>query len=372
MTRRMMGRKKKTTTQPENDNKTSKKDAVLSMLKQKLGKSSFYKLSDKGITQVPAISTKLAGLDYSMGCMGLPLGRILEVWGQESSCKTSWALAMCAAIQDYDEERDIHYIDAEHALSMDMVRVAGLDPDRTYIHQPDNAEEALNTITILAETGVASGIVLDSVAALAPQAEIEGEIGDYAVGVMARLMGQTMRKSKQYCNKNNTILIVINQIRHGIGPYSGETLPGGNAPKFFSSLRYKLKKESFITEGDETIGIEVFFENKKNKVGPPMRHTTLSFYYDRGFSKGASLLDVGVKLGIIQKAGAWFSYGDIRLGQGKKNASEFLESEQVLFDEIYQKFLDKLQPIEHEEEEEDVPMDLQEMQHDDREEDSVS
>jgi recombination protein RecA len=286
---------------------------------------------------VPAIPTGALTLDYALGIGGVPRGRIVEIFGPEASGKTTLTLSIIAEAQK--RGGIAAFIDAEHALDPTYAKKIGVDVDNLFVSQPDTGEQALEIAEHLVRSNAVDVIVVDSVAALVPRAEIEGEMGDQFVGLQARLMSQAMRKLTAAISKSKTCAIFINQIREKIGVMFGspETTPGGRALKFYSSVRIDLRKISTITSGDKVIGSRVRAKIVKNKVAPPFKEAEFDILYDEGISYEGSLIDLGIKFGILTKAGSWISYGDTKLGQGRENARDFLKANPKLAKEIEEK-----------------------------------
>jgi recombination protein RecA len=301
------------------------------------------KLSDKEIEPIAAIPTGSFGLDLALGIGGIPKGRITEIYGPESSGKTTLALSIIAEAQK--QGGIAAFIDAEHALDVIYAKHIGVDVDNLLVSQPDYGEQALEIVETLARSGAVDIIVVDSVAALTPKAEIEGNMGDAQVGVQARLMSQALRKLTAAIHKMNTTVVFINQIRMKIGMMgygSPETTTGGNALKFYSSVRLDVRRIATLKQADKEVGNRVKVKVVKNKVAPPFRIAEFDIMFGKGISREGEILDYGVKLDIIDKSGSWFSYGAIKLGQGKENAKEYLKNHPELAKEIEQKIKDAL------------------------------
>lgn len=320
-----------------------KKAALESAIKQiekSYGKGTVMRLGENTAMNVEAISTGSVTLDIATGIGGLPRGRIIEIYGPESSGKTTLALSVIAQAQKAGGEAA--FIDAEHALDPVYAANLGVDVDSLLVSQPDNGEQALEITETLVRSGALDVVVIDSVAALVPKAEIEGEMGDALVGAHARLMSKALRKLAGVISKSNTVLIFINQLREKVGVVYGnpEVTTGGRALKFFSSLRIEVRKqEQLKAGGGEIVGNHTRCKISKNKVAPPFKEAEFDILYGRGISKHGEIIDLGVKYEIVQKSGAWFSYGDMRLGQGRDNAREFLVVNPQLSDEIEQKII---------------------------------
>jgi recombination protein RecA len=304
--------------------KTSSVDNAINQIHRQFGKGSIMRLGSKVVDRVPAISTGVLSLDIALGVGGFPTGRVTEIFGPESSGKTTLALHVIAEAQK--KGGTAAFIDAEHALDTSYAGRLGVDIDNLLISQPDYGEQALEIAEILIRSGGVEVIVIDSVAALVPRAEIDGNVGDAHVGLQARLMSQAMRKFTGVLNRSNTVLIFINQIRMKIGVMFGnpETTTGGNALKFYSSLRLDIRKISQIKDGQEAIGNRTKVKVVKNKVAPPFKSSEFDIIYGEGISKVGDLLDLAVDNNIVDKSGAWYSYNDERIGQGRENAKRFL------------------------------------------------
>ena len=300
-------------------------ESALAQIERQFGKGSIMKLGDEGAVQeIAASSTGSLGLDIALGIGGLPMGRIVEIYGPESSGKTTLTLH-CVAEQ---QKRGgvCAFVDAEHALDPQYARKLGVDIDELLISQPDTGEQALEITDTLVRSGAVNMVVVDSVAALTPKSELEGDMGDSSVGVQARLMSQAMRKLTGSISRSNCMVIFINQIRMKIGVMFGspETTTGGNALKFYSSVRLDIRRIGAIKDRDEVVGNQTRVKVVKNKVAPPFKQVEFDIMYGEGISKMGELLDLGVKAGVVEKSGAWFSYGDERIGQGRENAKLFL------------------------------------------------
>ncbi len=310
-------------------------DVTKDQIEKKFGKGSIMKLGEHAASvQVAAIPTGSLALDAALGIGGVPRGRIVEIYGPESSGKTTLALQILAEAQAMGGV--VAFIDAEHALDPGYAAKLGVDIDEILISQPDTGEQALEIADMLVRSGAIDVIVVDSVAALVPRAEIEGEMGDTSVGLQARLMSQALRKLAGSLNKSNTTCIFINQLREKIGVMFGnpETTTGGRALKFFATIRIDVRRVDSIKSGTEIVGNRVRAKIVKNKVAPPFRQAEFDLMYGSGISKEGSILDLGVEEGIVAKSGAWYTYGDERLGQGREAAKEFLRENPDLRDEI--------------------------------------
>lgn len=301
-------------------------ESALSQIERNFGKGSVMKLGQSGpITNVAAISTGSLGLDIALGIGGLPRGRVVEIYGSESSGKTTLALHTVAEAQMAGGI--CAFVDAEHALDPLYAGKLGVNLDELLISQPDTGEQALEIVDTLVRSGALDIVVIDSVAALVPRAELEGEMGDVHVGLQARLMSQALRKLTSSIAKSNCMVIFINQIRMKIGVMFGnpETTSGGNALKFYASVRLDIRRIGAIKDRDEVVGAQTRVKVVKNKVAPPFKLVEFDIMYGEGISKVGELLDLGVKVGVVEKSGSWFSYGDQRVGQGRENAKQFLK-----------------------------------------------
>ena len=297
---------------------------AMGQIEKQFGKGSIMKLVEHSSLNVDAISTGSLDLDIALGIGGVPRGRIIEIYGPESSGKTTVALHISAEAQKRGGA--VAFIDAEHALDPSYARNVGVDTENLIVSQPDTGEQGLEITEALVRSGAIDVVVVDSVAALVPRAEIEGEMGDSHVGLQARLMSQALRKLTGTINKSNCIVIFINQLREKVGVMFGnpETTTGGRALKFYSSIRMDVRRIDSIKQGDEIIGNRTRVKIMKNKVAPPFKVAEFDIMYNEGISKVGNIVDVGVKESIVQKSGAWFSYNDIRLGQGRENAKQYL------------------------------------------------
>ncbi len=318
----------------QNEGKKKALDSALAQIERQFGKGSIMKLGDgNAIQEIEASSTGSLGLDIALGIGGLPMGRIVEIYGPESSGKTTLTLH-CVAEQ---QKRGgvCAFVDAEHALDPQYARKLGVDLDELLISQPDTGEQALEITDTLVRSGAVNMVVVDSVAALTPKSELEGDMGDSSVGVQARLMSQAMRKLTGSISRSKCMVIFINQIRMKIGVMFGspETTTGGNALKFYSSVRLDIRRIGQIKDRDEVVGNATRVKVVKNKVAPPFKQVEFDIMYGEGISKMGELLDLGVKAGVVGKSGSWFSYGDERIGQGRENAKQFLrDNERMAFD----------------------------------------
>jgi recombination protein RecA len=301
-------------------------DSALAQIERQFGKGSIMKLGgDSPIEQIEATSTGSLGLDIALGIGGLPKGRVVEIYGPESSGKTTLTLH-CVA-EEQKKGGVCAFVDAEHALDPQYARKLGVDLDELLISQPDTGEQALEITETLVRSGAVSMVVVDSVAALTPKSELEGDMGDAQVGAQARLMSQAMRKLTGSISRSKCMVIFINQIRMKIGVMFGspETTTGGNALKFYSSVRLDIRRIGAIKDRDEVVGNQTRVKVVKNKVAPPFKQVEFDIMYGEGISKNGELLDLGVKAGVVEKSGSWFSYGDERIGQGRENAKQFLK-----------------------------------------------
>ena len=304
--------------------RTKALEAALGQIEKQFGKGSVMKMGEKGDMAIEAVSTGSLALDIALGVGGLPRGRVVEIFGPESSGKSTLAMHVVAEAQR--NGGICAYIDAEHAMDPVYASALGVDIDELLISQPDTGEQALEIADMLIRSGALDIVVIDSVAALTPKAEIEGDMGDTHVGLQARLMSQALRKLTANLNRSKTICIFINQLREKIGVMFGspETTPGGRALKFYSSVRLDIRRIESIKDGAEIVGNRTRVKVVKNKVAPPFRQAEFDIMYGKGISREGSLLDVGVDLGLIKKAGAWFTYDGEQLGQGRENAKQYL------------------------------------------------
>jgi len=315
-------------------------ELAITQIDRQFGKGAIMRMGDRNIEDVPAISTGALALDLALGVGGVPRGRVIEIFGQEGSAKTTICLSIIANAQKNGGVAA--FIDTENALNPSWAEKLGVDIENLLISQPDTGEQALEIVDLLVRSGGVDVVVIDSVAALAPRAEIEGEMGDAHVGLQARLMSQAMRKLSGVVSRTKTCLIFTNQIREKIGIMFGnpETTPGGRALKFYASVRMETRKGATIKEGQVIIGDQIKVTVRKNKVAPPFRQAEFDIMFDEGISKEGNLIDIGVEHKIVQKSGAWLSYGDERLGQGRENAKQYLKEHpdiaQKIEDEIRQ------------------------------------
>ncbi len=317
-----------------NDNKEKALAAALTQIERQFGKGSMMRLGDTDREPIPAISTGSLGLDIALGIGGLPRGRVVEIYGPESSGKTTLTLQVIAEAQKAGGS--CAFIDAEHALDPIYAGNLGVDVDNLLVSQPDTGEQALEICDMVVRSGALDVVVIDSVAALTPKAEIEGDMGDSHMGLQARLMSQALRKMTGNIKNSNTLVIFINQIRMKIGVMFGspETTTGGNALKFYSSVRLDIRRIGSIKEGDEVVGNETRVKVVKNKVAPPFRQAEFQIMYGKGIHHLGEVVDLGVKQGLVEKSGAWYAYKGEKIGQGKKNASLYLEENPHIAEEI--------------------------------------
>ena len=308
------------------DNKRKALSAALSQIEKQFGKGAVLRLGDvSAVRDVEAVSTGSLGLDVALGIGGLPRGRVIEIYGPESSGKTTLTLQVIAEAQKAGGTAA--FVDAEHALDPSYAEKLGVDVDELLVSQPDTGEQALEITDMLVRSGSIDVVVVDSVAALTPKAEIEGDMGDSHMGLQARLMSQALRKLTGNIKRSNTMVIFINQIRMKIGVMFGnpETTTGGNALKFYASVRMDIRRIGAIKKGDEIIGNETRVKVVKNKMAPPFKQAEFQILYGEGISREGEIIDMGVKQGFVDKAGAWYSYNGERIGQGKENVREFLK-----------------------------------------------
>jgi recombination protein RecA len=324
-------------------NKQKALDMAMKQIDKNFGKGTIVRLGDKDIEPIESISTGSLGLDMALGIGGVPVGRVIEIYGPESSGKTTLALQITASAQK--DDKVCAFIDAEHALDVLYAKNLGVDVENLLVSQPDFGEQALDVLETLARSGAVDVIVVDSVAALTPKAEIEGEMGDMQVGLQARLMSKALRKLTAVLHKTNTTVIFINQLRMKIGMMgygSPETTTGGNALKFYASVRIDVRRIATLKQGEAQIGNRVKAKVIKNKVAPPFRQAEFDIMFGEGISMEGELVDYGVKLDIIDKSGAWFSYGEGKLGQGKENVKKKFKEDTDLRDEIEAKIKEAL------------------------------
>lgn len=314
-------------------------ERAVAQIERSFGKGAIMRLDDDPSSLPPGINTGSISLDLALGGRGIPRGRVIEIYGPESSGKTTLALHVIANAQKSGGVAA--FIDAEHALDPSWARRLGVDLDDLLVSQPDTGEQALEICEMLVRSNALDVIVVDSVAALIPRAEIEGEMGDTHVGLQARLMSQALRKLTGAINRSRTVVVFINQIREKIGVMFGnpETTPGGRALKFYASVRIDIRRTGSLKDGDTAVGNRVRAKVVKNKIAPPFRQAEFDIMFDEGISASGDLLDLAVEEKVVDKSGAWFSYGEVRLGQGRENSKTFLRENTELFDEIRQKVL---------------------------------
>ena len=327
------------------DNRKKALAQALGQIEKQFGKGSVMRLGDSSTAaNIEAVSTGSIGLDVALGIGGLPKGRVVEVYGPESSGKTTLTLQVVAEAQKAGGTAA--FVDAEHALDPQYAEKLGVNVDELLVSQPDTGEQALEITDMLVRSGAVDVIVVDSVAALTPKAEIEGEMGDSHVGLQARLMSQALRKLTGNIKRSNAMVVFINQIRMKIGVMFGspETTTGGNALKFYSSVRLDIRRIGAIKKGDEVIGNQTRVKVVKNKVSPPFRMAEFEILYGEGISREGEIIELGVQHGLVDKAGSWYSYGDDRIGQGKENVREFLKQNPDVATEIEQRIRAKLLP----------------------------
>ena len=307
---------------------------AISVVERQFGKGALMSMSDEANQSVETYSTGSLALNRALGMGGIPRGRIVEVYGPESSGKTTLALHIIAEAQK--KGTIAAFIDAEHALDVAYAKRLGVKVDELLVSQPDNGEQALNIATALTPLEDVGLIVVDSVAALVPKAEIEGEMGDQHVGLQARLMSQALRKLAAVSNRNDTTIVFINQIRHKIGVMFGspETTTGGNALKFYASLRIEVRRGAVMKNGDENVGCKMKMKVVKNKLAPPFQRAEVDLMFGKGIYRQGEILDLGVESGVLSKSGSWYSYGETRLGQGRDKAAEYLNENPQLSNEI--------------------------------------
>ena len=323
---------------PKSGDRQKALDSALAQIERQFGKGSIMKLGDgNAVQEIESTSTGSIGLDIALGIGGLPKGRVVEIYGPESSGKTTLTLHCIA--EEQKKGGVCAFVDAEHALDPSYAKKLGVNLDELLISQPDTGEQALEITDTLIRSGAVSMVVVDSVAALTPRAEIEGDMGDHQVGAQARLMSQAMRKLTGSISKSNCMVIFINQIRMKIGVMFGspETTSGGNALKFYASVRLDIRRIGALKDKDEIVGNATRVKVVKNKVAPPFKQVEFDIMYGEGISKMGELVDLGVKVGPVEKSGSWYSYGDERIGQGRENAKIFLQENALMASEIEQK-----------------------------------
>ena len=324
------------------DNKSKALTAAVGQIEKQFGKGAIMRLGDNQAMDIEAISTGSLTIDIALGIGGLPCGRVVEIYGPESSGKTTLTLQVIAEAQR--KGKTCAFVDAEHALDPVYAEKLGVNIDELLVSQPDTGEQALEICDMLVRSGAVDVVIVDSVAALTPKAEIEGDMGDSHVGLQARLMSQSLRKLTANIKRSNTLCIFINQIRMKIGVMFGnpETTTGGNALKFYSSVRLDIRRIGAVKEGDEVVGNETRVKVVKNKVAPPFKQAEFMIRYGEGISKEAELIDLGVKQKLVDKAGAWYSYKGDRIGQGKANVMKFLKENPEIANEIETKIRQEL------------------------------
>ena len=331
--------KKDDTASPE---KGKSLETAISQIETQFGPGTIMRMGEREVQSIPSISTGSLGLDLALGIMGLPKGRVVEIFGPESSGKTTLTLQVIAECQK--QGGTAAFIDAEHALDPIYAEKIGVKIDDLLLSQPDTGEQALEVADIMVKSGGIDVLVIDSVAALVPRAEIEGEMGDHHVGLQARLMSQALRKITGSIKKSNTLVIFINQIRMKIGVMFGspETTSGGNALKFYSSVRLDIRRVGTVKDGDEVAGNETRVKVVKNKVSPPFRQAEFQILYNKGINRAGEILDIGVERKIVEKAGAWYAYDGEKIGQGKINASQWLKDNPNIAKKIEKQITDSI------------------------------
>jgi recombination protein RecA len=317
-------------------------ETAISQIETQFGPGTIMRMGEREVQSIPSISTGSLGLDLALGIMGLPKGRVVEIFGPESSGKTTLTLQVIAECQK--QGGTAAFIDAEHALDPIYAGKIGVKIDDLLLSQPDTGEQALEVADIMVKSGGIDVLVIDSVAALVPRAEIEGEMGDHHVGLQARLMSQALRKITGNIKKSNTLVIFINQIRMKIGVMFGspETTSGGNALKFYSSVRLDIRRIGTVKDGDEVAGNETRVKVVKNKVSPPFRQAEFQILYNKGINRAGEILDIGVERKIVEKAGAWYAYDGEKIGQGKINASQWLKDNPNIAKKIEKQITDSI------------------------------
>lgn len=317
-----------------NENKEKALLAALGQIEKQFGKGSIMRLGDNRSMEVETISTGSISLDVALGVGGLPLGRIVEIFGPESSGKTTLTLQVIASAQR--QQKTCVFIDAEHALDPGYAKILGVDIDQLFCSQPDTGEQALEICDLLARSGAVDVIIIDSVAALTPKAEIEGEMGDSHIGLVARMMSQAMRKLTSNLKQSQTLLIFINQIRMKIGVMFGnpEITTGGNALKFYASIRLDIRRIGAIKHGDEVVGSETRVRVVKNKVAVPFKQAEFQILYGQGINLYGEIIDLGVKHNLVEKSGSWYTYNGVKIGQGKINVTSYLKENSSIANEI--------------------------------------
>jgi recombination protein RecA len=323
----------------EEGNKAKAIDMAVTQIEKLFGKGSIMKLGEKPIEAIPVVSTGSIALDIALGIGGLPRGRVIEIYGPEASGKTTLALQVVAEMQK--QGGTASFIDAEHALDVGYAKRIGVNTDDLLISQPDSGEQALDICEILVRSAAVDIVVVDSVAALVPRAEIEGEMGDAHMGLQARLMSQALRKLTATISKSMTTVVFINQIRQKIGIMFGnpETTTGGNALKFYSSIRLDIRRIASIKDGQEIVGSRTRVKIVKNKLAPPFKEVEFDIIFGQGISREGDVVDLGTDMGIIERAGTWYSYSESRIGQGRENAKDFLKKHPDIMKEIETRIL---------------------------------
>ncbi len=323
----------------DNNNKAKAIDMAVTQIERLFGKGAIMKLGEKPIEEVPVVSTGSISLDMALGIGGLPRGRVVEIFGPEASGKTTLALEVVAQIQK--QGGTAVFIDAEHALDISYAKRIGVNTADLLISQPDTGEQALEIAEHLVRSGAVDIVVVDSVAALVPRAEIEGEMGDAHMGLQARLMSQALRKLTATISKSLTTVVFINQIRQKIGVMFGnpETTTGGNALKFYASVRLDIRRIAAIKDGQDVVGSRTRVKVVKNKLAPPFREVEFDIVFGEGISKEGEIVDLGVEAGVVEKTGSYYSYGETRIGQGKENAKDFLRKHEEIAAEIESKII---------------------------------
>ena len=330
-------------TTPKDGNKQKALELALSQIEKQFGKGSIMKLgTQEGAVEIPAISTGSLGLDIALGVGGFPRGRVVEIFGPESSGKTTLTLHAIAEAQKTGGTAA--FIDAEHALDIHYAKKLGVNTDELLVSQPDTGEQALEIAETLVRSGAIDVVVIDSVAALVPRAELEGEMGDSHMGLQARLMSQALRKLTSAISKSNTTVIFINQMRMKIGVMFGnpETTTGGNALKYYASLRLDIRKIESLKEGTDVYGNRVRVKVVKNKVAPPFKQAEFDILFNEGISRTGEIIDIGVEKGVIEKSGAWYSFKGERIGQGRDNAREYFKTRPILLEEAQKEIREKV------------------------------
>ena len=324
------------------DNKNKALTAALGQIEKQFGKGAIMRLGDNNALDIDTISTGSLTIDIALGIGGLPCGRVVEIYGPESSGKTTLTLQVVAEAQKMG--KTCAFVDAEHALDPIYAKALGVNIDDLLVSQPDTGEQALEICDMLVRSGAVDVVIVDSVAALTPKAEIEGDMGDSHVGLQARLMSQALRKLTGNIKRSNTLVIFINQIRMKIGVMFGspETTTGGNALKFYASVRLDIRRIGAIKEGDEVVGSETRVKVVKNKVAPPFKQAEFQIMYGQGICKEAELIDLGVAQKMVEKAGAWYSYNGERIGQGKANVIKYLQANKAMADDIEKRLREEL------------------------------